>query len=201
MSDKLDLFMSNRFGEVQLVSGLPALQEQNLIEENKRILELKIQFPSFSWIGLTDADGTVIDSSDDILLGESIEERPVFLEARNAQFIGDVHDAVLLSKLLPNPSGEPLQFVDISVPLTNEEGQFIGVFATHLSWEWAEEVEQTLLKATKGQPKTEVLSVSNRDRTVLLGPDDLVGQSLDKELFDTITAPIENNEVVEWSGQ
>lgn len=201
MSSKLDLFMSNRYSEVQLVSGLPSFQNQNSVEKKKRIQELKTKFPSFSWIGITNAEGTVIVASEDILLGESIAERPVFMEARNAPFIGDVHDAVLLSKLLPNPSGEPLQFVDISVPLTNEIGEFMGVFATHLSWEWAEEVEQTVLEATQERDKTEVLIVSNRDRTVLLGPDDLVGQSIDKELFDTITKSSENNKVVDWSGE
>lgn len=201
MEDKLSLFMSNRYNEVQLVSGLRSFKEQNITREKELIEELKTKFPSFSWVGITDAKGTVVVASDDILLGESIAERPVFLEALSEPFIGDVHDAILLSKLLPNPSGEPLQFVDISVPIKDETGQFIGVFATHLSWEWAKEMEQNLLKATNSKDQTEVLIVSNRDRTVLLGPDDLVGKSLGKSLLDQISSSTEPNEVVEWNGK
>jgi diguanylate cyclase (GGDEF)-like protein len=201
LADKLGLFMSNRYNEVQLVSGLPAFREQNLSEGKELIEELKVKFPSFSWIGLTDDTGTVISSSDDILLGESIAERPVYVNALESPFIGDVHDAILLSKLLPNPSGEPLQFVDISVPLTDEKGEFIGVFATHLSWKWAEEVEQTLQKPNHSLDKTEVLIVSNQDHTVLLGPDYLVGQQLEKSLFDTLTATTISENVVEWDGK
>lgn len=201
MEDKLSLFMSNRYQEVQLVSGLRSFKEQNIIREKQLIDELKTKFPSFSWIGITDTEGTVIAASDDILLGESIAERPVFLEATKESFIGDVHDAILLSKLLPNPSGEPLQFVDISVPIKDETGKFIGVFATHLSWEWAKEMEQNLLKATNSKDETEVLIVSNRDRTVLLGPEGLVGQQIEKDLLDQLASSTEPNEVVEWNNK
>lgn len=186
MADKLDLFMATRYKEVQLVSGLPAFRNQNIEETQRLIDELKEKFPSFSWIGLTDANGTVIASSDGILKGESIAERPVYLEALQEPFIGDVHDAVLLSKLLPNPSGEPLKFVDISVPVFSETGEFIGVFATHLSWEWAEEVKQTLMKSTNKQKNSEIFIVSNRDHTILLGPEQLVGKPIDPTIMESL---------------
>ncbi|MFT6431124.1 MAG: hypothetical protein ACJAXR_000122 [Halopseudomonas sp.] len=40
--------------------------------------------------------------------------RAAILDAINGLFIGDVHEAVLLEKLLPNPTGETMKFVDIS---------------------------------------------------------------------------------------
>ncbi|WP_019413011.1 diguanylate cyclase domain-containing protein [Paenisporosarcina sp. TG20] len=192
LADKLDLFMAARFNEVQLISGLPAFRNQNIEEAQQLIDELQEKSPSFSWIGLTDAKGTVIGSSDDILKGASIAERPVFLEALEKPFIGDVHEAVLLSKLLPNPSSRPLQFVDISVPIINEKGVFHGVFATHLSWEWAEEVRQTLMESTDQQKKLELLIVSNRDRTILLGADHLVGQPLNTGLLKNLQSASNN---------
>jgi hypothetical protein len=79
-----------------------------------------------------------------LLVGKSILERPIYQEAVEHPFIGDVHDAILLAKLLPNPSNEPLQFVDISVPIMNSQGEFKGVIASHLSWAWANEIKEFL---------------------------------------------------------
>ncbi|MCM3595313.1 hypothetical protein M4D55_05860 [Metabacillus idriensis] len=70
----------------------------------------------------------------------------MFIHALTKPFIGDVHDAVLLSKILPNPGGEPLQFVDISTPVKGSNSEFKGVLAAHLSWEWSNEIKETVLK-------------------------------------------------------
>lgn len=45
-------------------------------------------------------------------------------------FIGDVHEAVLLAKLLPNPTGEEMNFVGISMPIRDETGHFIALMIT-----------------------------------------------------------------------
>lgn len=118
LSDKLDHYMWSRYAEVKLLGSLSTIQQTDQKVETRRTLEeLQRQIPDFSWIGRLDANGKVIASTNQILEGTSIKERPVFQEALSQPFIGDVHEAVLLAKLLPNPSGEPLQFVDISTPL------------------------------------------------------------------------------------
>ncbi|MFY9946981.1 MAG: diguanylate cyclase, partial [Exiguobacterium chiriqhucha] len=135
--DKLDFYMWSRYQEVQLLQGLDALNDP---ASSRALLDqVQTNIPAFSWMGVTDASGNVVASTNGILEGASIKERPVFLEAQTEPFIGDVHEAVLLAELLPNPSGEVLQFVDISVPLVRD-GTFQGVLATHLSWEWGNEV-------------------------------------------------------------
>lgn len=194
MADKLDFFMATRFTEVQLVANLPAFRNQDLQREQILIDELKSKFPTFSWIGLTDAKGKVIASSDGILKGESIAERPVFLNALKEPFIGDVHEAVLLAKLLPNPSGEPLQFVDISVPIFNENKEFLGVLATHLSWEWAEEVKQTLINTPNQEDEFDVFIVSKRDNSIILGPKSMLGKPIEEQVLSD-----QKNSKDEWS--
>ena len=194
IADKLDFFMATRFTEVQLVADLPAFRTQDLQREQILIDELKSKFPTFSWIGLTDAKGKVIASSDGILKGESIAERPVFLNAQKEPFIGDVHEAVLLAKLLPNPSGEPLQFVDISVPIFNENKEFLGVLATHLSWEWAEEVKQTLINTPNQEDEFDVFIVSKRDNGIILGPKSMLGKPIEEQVLSD-----QKNSKDEWS--
>jgi len=180
LADKLDHYMWSRASEIEVFSKLKVLREGADLKEKRMLLDqLKSNIPSFTWVGITDEKGNVTASTDGILTGKSIAERPVFQEAQEHAFVGDVHDAVLLSKLLPHPGNEPLQFVDISVPIVGSDGVFEGVLASHLSWEWASEVKEslnnTLQKEDKGQ---EVFVVSARDNTVLLGPKHMVGKQL-----------------------
>ncbi|MDE0562175.1 PDC sensor domain-containing protein [Exiguobacterium sp. B2(2022)] len=175
LADKLDFYMWSRYQEVQLLQGLD-LEDP---DATRRLLDqVQSNIPAFSWMGVTDAEGTVVASTNGILEEASIAERPVYLEAKEAPFIGDVHEAVLLAELLPNPTGEPLQFVDISVPLF-QDGTFQGVLATHLSWAWGREVLGHFNRTLHEQvDDTDLFVVSERDNVVLLGPDDLVGKPL-----------------------
>ncbi|AYC30666.1 sensor domain-containing diguanylate cyclase [Paenisporosarcina cavernae] len=186
MGSKLDLFMENRYQAVKLLGNLPAFKNDETDRQKQSIEQMKKEFPSFSWIGVTDENGKVKIATDNILVGESIKERPVYKEALNGPFIGDVHDAVLLAKLLPNPSGEQLQFVDISLPIYDNDGNFKGVLATHLSWEWAKEIEQGIFQESMLDRRTEIFVVSAGDHSILLGPDRLKGSQLNKELLDSL---------------
>lgn len=180
MAEKLDHFMWSRSGEVQVLSMLNAFQEPYDKEEISGLLnQLKSSLPVFTWVGFLDTEGNVLSSTDDILAGQNISQRPVFQEGIKDLFVGDVHDAVLLSKLLPNPGGEDLQFVDVSVPVYNKQNQTTGVLAAHLSWEWSREVEKSIMAPLKDRlSNVEVLVVSRKDDTVLLGPDSLIGTRL-----------------------
>nr|WP_282706498.1 sensor domain-containing diguanylate cyclase [Pseudomonas syringae] len=177
MVDRLDRDMYSRSKELTVLSELEALRNPASVGEARRLLNhLNSQFPSYSWIGLTDAQGMVVASTGRLLEGLSIEHRPVFMNGRDRTFVGDVHEAVMLAKLLPNPSGEAMKFVDISLPVQNKAGKFVGVLATHLSWQWAAEVGRTLFDPLKKSvPGLEFLVIS-QDGIVLLGPKELIGK-------------------------
>ncbi len=180
-ADQLERFMWARKGEIDVLSQLDVIKEPDEKEEVQALLSrLKKAFPSFSWVGLTDENGNVLASTDHLLEGADISSRPVFQQGKNGTFIGDVHDAKLLADKLPNPTGEPIQFVDISTPIVNNSGTFVGVLAAHLSWEWSREVEKAILDSVE-QKKLENLQVfiiSRKDQVVLLGPNEMVGKSL-----------------------
>ncbi|MDF2946573.1 MAG: diguanylate cyclase [Bacillales bacterium] len=180
MSDKLDHFMWSRYSEVMILSELDTLQNRENPGEIRRLLnQLNESIPSFSWVGITSNEGRVIASTGGILEGADVRSRPVYIEGMKRTFIGDVHDAVLLAKLLPNPSGEPLQFVDISTPILDNNGKSLGVLAAHLSWEWSKEMRESVLKPLEGKRKdVEIFIVSSKDNTVLLGPEKMVGKPL-----------------------
>lgn len=176
MADKMDQFMWSRSGELYTIASLPQFKTlDEPLELEALINTLRDNFPSFSWIGVTDSSGIVIASTDGILRSVDISERPVFINGIQGKFIGDVHEAVLLQDFLPNPTGETMKFVDISYPLSDANGNVIGVIAAHLSWEWAHEVQDTILTPLKIQSGTEMYVVSAIDQTILLGPQNRIG--------------------------
>lgn len=178
MVDRLDRDMQSRAAMLQVIGKLRALSQPDDISEVRVLLDrLQSEFPSIAWIGFTDAHGTVLASSDGVLEGASIAQRPVYLEAREKQFIGDVHEAVLLAKLLPNPTGEAMKFVDISLPVFAADGSLVGVLASHLSWSWADEVRLAILEPIQQRRHVEFF-VIGKDRTILLAPKEMIGQRL-----------------------
>ena len=179
MADKLDRSMEARINEVRLVSSTLSLSETGNPQTLRRQLEtLQSHFDVVSWIGVTDAVGEVRAATGGILEGKDISHRPVFLNAREQMWIGDVHDAVMLAALLPNPSGEPIKFVDIATPLYQPDGAFDGVLAVHFSWEWASGIEASMIAPVQQRYDTDLVVVS-ADNTVLLGPHDLLGSTFE----------------------
>ncbi|ANU09657.1 diguanylate cyclase [Planococcus antarcticus DSM 14505] len=197
MENNLDQYMWSRYGETIMLSSLSDIRQ---LEDEQKIGTMLNQtqstFPAFSWIGLTDQDGTVIASTDSILKGVDISERPVYSEALEKTFIGDVHEAVLLADLLPNPTGEAMKFVDISTPIYDDNNDFMGVLATHLSWEWVEEIEASMLDSLKNRDSIEFLIVSKIDDVVILGPDDLLGKPLGLESIE-LARTNQNGSIIE----
>ncbi|MBP2002511.1 diguanylate cyclase (GGDEF)-like protein [Paenibacillus shirakamiensis] len=190
MAEKLDYFMWSRAGEIQMLSKLDAFRSPDQPEDIRKLLDqLKTSFPVFTWSGFMDTKGNVLASTDGILTGMNLSERPVFTEAQKDLFIGDVHNAKLLASYIPHKQDEPLQFVDISTPVYAKNGKLVGVLAAHLSWEWSRQVEQSILKPLENRYKNiEIFIISKKDRTVLLGPSSMVGHPLNIPLVDEARA-------------
>lgn len=200
IADKQDYYMYSRFNEILVLSKLESLRlQKNLDEASRLIEELAKNIPSFAWVGVVDALGVVGAATGNNLVGMNISERPVYKEALDGPFVGDVHEAVLLNDLL-NPAGaEPLKFVDISMPLYDDDGNLKGVLASHLSSKWSVELRDSVLDGLKGDTyeHLEVFIISGIDNMVLSGPDDWVG---DKLVLDDLDRRAAKNEwaVVEW---
>ena len=193
MSDRLDRDMDSRIHLLNVISRLQIMQQASDTPQIRHLLNhVQQQFPSFAWIGVIAPDGVVKAATQGVLEQTNISERPVFIEGRQHLFIGDVHDARLLSKLLPNPSGETMRFVDISLPLFGDGSSNtpstrpLGVLAAHLSWGWAEELRQSLFKPQQTRRKA-AFFVLGASHEVILGPRESVGQVLPLPLLDNLS--------------
>lgn len=115
----------------------------------------------FAWLGVVDVTGKVIQASDNMLVNQSVAQRPWFIAGLKGVFTGDVHEALLLAKLLPNSdSTEPLRFIDFAAPIRNKEGQVIGVVAAHAHWSWVTETVQRVANRRERDSGSEILIVS-----------------------------------------
>ncbi len=116
-----------------------------------------------SWLGVAAADGTVLASSRGMLRGENVAQRPWFQQGLVAPFAGDVHEAVLLARLMQSEGDEPLRFVDFSAPIRNADGEVIGVLGAHVNWRWV----RTLVEEAAQLLELDVFIV-NREGTIVL---------------------------------
>ncbi len=164
--DVLDRGMFERSREIQNAASLNDIREHSAPLDHKReILErLQTTFNAYAWIGICDAQGIGQVGTGHYLEGKDLNKRPWCTQGRSANYIGDVHDAMLLAKLLPNPSGESFYLVDVAAPVIDHAGVLQGVLCGHIYWRWAEEVLDS--KKTPGKD----IFLLSRDGIVLSGP-------------------------------
>jgi PAS domain S-box-containing protein len=178
-SDKLDRGMFERYREIGLMANRADLIAPGGNPDDKRRIfdGLQETYPYYAWIGMTDAGGKVVVSAQKLLEGVDVSERPWFRNALKGINLGDVHEAALLAKLLPDPSDEPVRFVDLAFPYTDKHGRVAGVLGAHLSWRWGKEVAQSIIEPLGERRRVQAFIV-NRDGMVLLGPPDMQGKTI-----------------------
>lgn len=139
---------ADNLNDMGLIQKLPKLE---VLLNN-----LRRSKPSFSWIGYSNLEGEVLASTDGMLRGANVSQRPWFKIGLKNPSTVDVHEAVLLSKLLAADSQNPLRFVDVVAPVKSRDGAVIGVLGAHLSVEWLSQqmgfYSQSLLKHGEYKP-------------------------------------------------
>lgn len=168
VAGSFDRAMWSRAQEVRL------LREFGVDQTPENITQLfdgvQQSIPAFAWIGLTDAEGKVIAATSGHLEGETIAHRPVFYEARESHFYGDLHPALLLEELIGRNQDDPLLLLDISYPVFDEQGDFAGVLAAHLDWNFVRSIQDQLIRADFGQGELDLIVTSSNGQQILVGP-------------------------------
>jgi len=112
----------------------------------KRVLDhLKQAYPLYAWLGYADTSGKVLASASGLLAGADVSARPWFIEGKKGQYVGDLHEALLLAKHLPPPAdGRAIRFIDFAAPVKNQKGELLGVLAAHAHWDWSDYIVSKL---------------------------------------------------------
>ena len=94
--------------EVSLLSRAPLLKRGNLDDPDiLTSMELRTQSRAeYAWMGVADSDGRVRQAVNNLLVNQSVQQRPWFQAGLRGDYTGDPHEAVLLAKLLPGSPDE-----------------------------------------------------------------------------------------------
>lgn len=178
-ADKLDRGMYERYREVSLLARRRELGDtaRPLAERRALLDDVLTSYRYYSWIGLADLNGKVEVAGKGLLEGVDVSKRPWFNNALNGRHVGDVHEALLLYRLLAPQAKEPMRFVDVAFPYMGPDGKPVGVVGAHLSWGWAQDVQQSIIAPLEASRQVEALIVDSHG-LVLLGPRSLQGKRL-----------------------
>lgn len=102
--------------------------------------------PDFGWTGFADTNGAIVCGSHGLLENTRADNRPWFLAGREGPHVGRVHDLPELAReiRLPEEDG-PTRFVDISVPVRDNDGRLQGVLVAMVRWSWARDVQRSVV--------------------------------------------------------
>lgn len=158
--------LRERQREVSLLAQTTAFRQADLADPDLRdsIERLQASYPYYSWIGFADPQGEVRAATHNLLLGANVTARPWFSAGLVADFVGDVHSALLLSQLLPKePGAGPVRFIDFASPVRDKNGVVRGVLAAHAHWRWATEVVQAIASSAGVRDGVEIFLVNSTD--------------------------------------
>jgi PAS domain S-box-containing protein len=182
-ADKLDRGMFERYREVGLLSSQIAYAGAAATAADHAGLLARVQksYRFYDWIGMTDLNGKVLASGSGLLQGADVSARPWFRQGLRGGYVGDVHEALLLAKLLPGQPGELRRFVDVAFPYADASGKVQGVLGAHMSWKWASDVERSVVgSSSQSSLQTLILSA---EAEVFLGPPALLRKRVATESF------------------
>lgn len=152
-ADLLATELRDREREIELLSQSPPLTDGRLDSPLVRetLQRRQVLHEELAWLGIASPAGTVLQSTGGLLLGASVAQREWFMGARERVYVGDVHEAKLLARLLPEqPNGEPTRFVDFAAPIMDAQGNLRGVIGAHAHWRWITGIVDGTLKQRRG---------------------------------------------------
>ena len=199
VNDILDREMLERYREMKFASSLPVMTSENSTIEEKRefIQKIKDNYNHHEWIGYALVDGTVQVGTNEYLEGKNVKARPWHPNGLVSPYIGDVHDALLLAKLLPNNSGEAIYFSDVAFPVISKEGKTLGVLCTHLTWQWTRDVIRSIQK----EHGVEIFLLS-KDGLILVGPENTERTNI-SEVSSNVAQSFESDKasykIIDWN--
>ena len=141
-AEMLDRGMFERFREMQVAAVLSDIQSPDVsIDTKRKVLErIQSSFNAYAWVGMCDGKGVGLVGTGKYLEGKDLSHRPWCTEGRTKPYVGDVHDALLLAKILPNPSHKDFYLLDVAAPVHRPDGSLFGVLCGHIFWNWAEDM-------------------------------------------------------------
>jgi HAMP domain-containing protein len=144
LADKIDRGLYERQRALALAARLPAVRGAATATAPARQALDALQDAAFdfSWLGITDAAGRVLVATGRLNEGADAATQPWFRGATERPHLGPPRDRPDLARLAgaDDDGRAATRFFDVAVPFTDDTGQFAGVLAAHVRWNWSQDV-------------------------------------------------------------
>lgn len=163
--------LAERQREIDLLAQSPLFRSKFYVEEYASSFgRLQKSYPYYSWLGFATPQGNVEAAVSGMLVGSSVKARPWFIHGQHGSFSGDLHNAVLLAKVLPkDASGQLPRFIDFASPVYDLQGRLRGVIAAHAHWRWATGIVKVLEPKNAAQQKLDIMIVNSNNEVIYPG--------------------------------
>ena len=121
-ASKLELMIAERHGDIEVLASSPAALGNNRIILSRYLLQLRDTHRVYHWIGVTDSEGTLIASTDDSSISQSVRTRPWFRQALGTSGV-TILDAHV------GQDGTRTLTIALTAPIRTTEGRLRGVVA------------------------------------------------------------------------
>ncbi len=125
VSDKLDRFLFERYGDVLMMAGTVSAQPHNREFQSAYVARMMTSYPDYLWIGATNARGQIVVATDPATVGRDYSAESWFQAVRNgkAVHVGDVEPFAVMGGV---------DSVAFTAPITGPHGEFLGVVTTRV---------------------------------------------------------------------
>ncbi len=170
VSDKLDRVIHQRFHELQFAAALAPFRTADASPADRRQLLHALQDSArdFAWIGFADAKGNISVATRGVFETTSVAARPWFRIGRERPHVGHLVESPGLSRELGLSDDERgSRFLDLAVPVQSTQGQPLGVLGAQVHWDWAREVQLSVVPETARRERIGVTIYSNAGDVLL----------------------------------
>lgn len=169
ISSQLDQALAERMYDIQSLISVSQFQTitNNPARQRAYLNDLSGAFPAYAWIGFADRDGYVRVATNGLLEGEFVGARPWYQAGKNRPTTQDLHQAVLLGRLLQSDNPDLLRFVDVAAPVFGADGQWVGVLGAHLYEDWVRRVLSSVIAPIEDRHNVQVMVFNSRHEFVI----------------------------------
>jgi len=143
ITDKLDRLLFERYGDALMMARTFSSRMDDPSFLTAYLLRMKEAYsPVYLWLGVVNADGILVVSTDPDLGGRDWRRKPWFVAARDS---GSMH----LGDAAPYEAVNGLEAVAFTAPIFGGKGEFLGVVSTRVGIQMLENVLTQTLQAMK----------------------------------------------------
>lgn len=200
MVERLDRDIMERSREISVATSTSSpLSDPQLSPDYLQfsIESLRDAHPSYSWIGMTNAQGDIIASTGGIAEGENVAHQAWFQQGSVAPFVQDGRQTIPIAELDKIfTDNNATYFVVYAAPVLNKDGELTGVLGAILNWRWIHDLSIVGQQALSDEWAIEMF-ITTQHSELLASPTAWGEQSFD--LADlTHQTNAESVEVITW---